>query len=156
MSIRERLERGPLERERNVVDFGRHSTENPYKKIALDVGKQVLEAAGVPSILQDFADTIRSDHPDVIITEPEIDASFSTHIQVRWNFREEDQHGRKEPMCEFLHVTARPLRESLRIGSREEEEMEKSQWSGHPEIIEDAVVLAYQNPIIYWLRPVRI
>ena len=145
MATREALQRGPSERDRKIIGFG--ESPNPYEPIALKAGMRVLEAAGIPEILQDFVETIRPDHPDAVLIGPEFHVgSFSTGMHVRYDFRQEESVSRTmEPICDYISVSAHPRTDTLTIGAINKEVLEKSQWEGHREVVEDAVVFAYRN-----------
>lgn len=149
MSIQEALERGPLDRERELVflgDVGKE-TEEFYRAQALQEGVRILEEAKVPQLLHELANIIKTEYPDVKVNDPKLSGDFTVEMNIEWNYREEKVARGKEPMCDTVFVLALPTSRGLTIATRQAELLKYEQWSTKPQVLEDAIVRAYRNPV---------
>jgi hypothetical protein len=152
MSIKEVLEKGSGNNpgylsDRNAI----LARENPYKKIALEPGSKLLKSNLIQGVLSDFEETIGLKHPDLVITEPELNESdFSVGITAKWNFRSFGDG----KLCDTITVsTALPF-DTLEINGKVVEVLGSGRW-GHKNRLEEAIVRGYQNPFSMWISSAK-
>lgn len=135
----------------------RRLIQSSYEGKVLEKGRSIHREAGVPGLLDELAEIIRPDFPDVRINEHST-GSGAVSLGIEWNFR--DRSDKDTPFkyeYNAVRVEAYPLTEDVVVWGKEEgESLTKSQWSSDRRPIEEAIARAYKNPMIMLGPPVRI
>lgn len=145
MSIKESLERGPMDRQRTILE---RSTHNPYKEKLLDAGLLVHGEVGTPELLRALEEEIKPKFPDVKLIDPEVTVDGAVSLSIAWNFRADpDMH---ISLLQFLYnsiaIHAYPSTRHLLVRGEESELLDEREWRSDPKLVEDAIVFAYKKP----------
>lgn len=127
-----------------------------YDQTVLDQGHVALQEARVPELLNELANIIRPDFPDVIIEERfELAGDIGLVLQcdgvslmIKWNFRDVSGEPLKHSY-NSVNIIARPLTGDLLVMGGDPGKfraLDKSRWSSDPKLVEDAIARAYQIP----------
>lgn len=147
MSIKEALGRArrPYRISSTSFNDGSVNDFNPYRAIAEENCSKILKEARIHEILADFKETIKEKYPDVEIGNFKLNSQLLTAAaDVTWNGRPKDGNMYE---YDFFSILIRPGIEEIAIRStRVASYIAKDRWNGHPEVIEDAIVKAYNNP----------
>lgn len=149
MSIKEALERGPMDRERYVLSF--NQVREGYEKEVLEKGRELLKGAGIPTLLHELAEIIKQGFSDIRVEEEILNRDGTVLTRLEWNFRnlpEELPFRSGDYEYNAIHVYARPLTKDFLIEGQESEQIIEQQWRfGDPKDVEDAIVRAYLQPM---------
>lgn len=168
MSIKEALERAKIGGERTSGSRQdpwaywdkRRGIESSYEEKVLEAGRSIHRQAGTPELLNELAEIISSDFPDVKINEQR-HAKGAISLGIEWNFRDrpKDASGVASAITyeyDAVSIEAYPLTEEVVVWNNEDGEvLTKNQWISDRKLIEDAIVRAYQNPVKMAGPPVR-
>lgn len=149
MSIKEAIERGPMDRHRTRYlshqDSFYNSAETYRKKI--EAVRRLFEESGVRRVLNELADVIRPEFPDVAIVERGSAGGLS--LDIEWNHRSEPAFPNMSPlpMVDMVVVQGDFLGDNLTVsGEKEKEVLRRRQWESR-EVLEDAIAIAFKNPL---------
>ena len=135
----------------------RRSFESSYQVKVLEAGLSIYKEAGVPKLLEELAEIIRPDFPDVQINNGSLMYGGTVSSRIEWDFEYESGKRPDNYRYSSVNIIAYPLTQDLAVmGGEELGVLNKSQWSSDPKLLEDAVVRAYQNPIKIMGPPVRL
>lgn len=151
MSFQEALSRPSLSRERIIVTPG-YSTDNIRQE-----SEQLLIQAGVPTLLTELHGIVVTEFPDALIRVPRNSTSGIVFMELEWN----SINGIECPnryTYSYVKVSADPVTGALVISGREEEIIPKTIWStGEGKaVLEDAIVIAYKDPMEMHGPPARL
>lgn len=139
MGMQEALERGPLDRERNLLGI---SASADYRLLVAEKGRSILETAGIPGFLQELSKIISLQFTDVTIKEILWADDGTYSLRLRWDFRDlEEIKGRYR--FSFVEATARPITGEVIIEGKERELLPMGSSS---EVVGDAIAYAYHKP----------
>ena len=144
MSIKERLEKGPMDRPRTVLPSGHIDLGESYRKRLLELGVKIHREAGTRELFRELVTEIGPVCSDfLVITQPKLNDNGATSLRVLWN-------GRKSPLDSLgndinqVSVEAYPTGDLVVIGV-ERELLESVSWRADPQLLEDAMARAYNN-----------
>lgn len=162
MAIREALERGPSDRQRQLI-------LNPFiggmEQRSLMTGecRRILENSPVPEVFAELRDAIATTFPDARFVEmPDWVQPFS--LQLGWNFHSK-QEGSNRYTYDAIEAIPNPLTEEIVIVRKGEgvvftegEVLTKKQLAAIDARakIEDVAVWAYQRPLTFAGPPINI
>ena len=121
-----------------------------YGAAVFEKGLAIQEEAHVPELLGELAKIIRPEFWDVKAHETLMPNGVLS-LGIEWNFR--DRPGRNTSFLKYeynsLYVEAYPSTGNVVVRGQEGAELlTKDQWMSDRNLIEDAIVRAYRNPII--------
>lgn len=147
--IKEALKREPIKRVRTTLWPGTWSDNDVAYQLSLKADRRLLNQTGVLALLDELVEeNIRPSFPDV--KDEEIDSSGIVRV-IAWNRRSETVPGATPNMGSISVVSEiriRPNTENaeLFIEGQQTEVLGRKQW-GSSEILVDAIVRAYKNPL---------
>ena len=153
MSIRERLEEGPIDRSRVVVLNTNRQADNERLEV-INTGLVILRNNQVPALLEELAEVIRFDMPDypaVNFKDAELFSDGSVRVGIQWHSRI-GRHPSSQtyfvPVCNQVLVGVYPSTGDLIVeGGKDKEVLERGPGS-YRLYLEDAIVLAYKEPMV--------
>jgi len=147
MGLKEAIRRGPTEKGPNFRENYRE-VYNEYESLVESRGDELLEMASVPLLINELRDIVAVDHPDVrfFAGGPMNFSRDERGFRLEWNFRTPADAALNETEYDVIIITAQPSSNRLTILQGDGVEiLTKDQWSMR-EVVEDAIVRAYQNP----------
>lgn len=152
MSIKEALERKPVDRKRTIV--GRDIQYNSDKVVS-DRSLAIMKDSGALESLDELTKIVSSEFPDVKIL-PHMTFKGRMGFDFAWNFREPPIEERQDikAIHSAFRVEVYPVDEAIIVESQGEKGLEgelltKSQWSTDRRAVEDALVHAFKNPFTF-------
>ncbi|MEK7573199.1 MAG: hypothetical protein AAB531_02120 [Patescibacteria group bacterium] len=149
MSIEQAFERGPLDRERKFSTHS-HTDKDPYNIVLLEKGIEFLQETRAIDARDDLVEHVRAKYPDVKIIEPVLTSDHQVATGLRWNIRFVKAFN--EAVWSELLISSRRVTRELGISVRNGNSLDtveilgEEQWRQR-EILEDALVRGYQDPI---------
>lgn len=144
MSIKEAIERGPLNRPRTIIVESDADREEIHKLTVESKGLKLLKKAGVPKILTELKKMISQDFPQIEIGyRVDEDRALVTQ-SLNWDFRI-DEEGQTH--FKSIRVHALVLTGQIIVERGDDDELLSRKQLRDRAIIEDAIATAYQNPL---------
>jgi len=149
MSIETALERQPVGYYREIVESD--SAKN-YKEQILAAGVSIFLRSGAMNHLQELKTILEPEFPDVEIGEPQLVDNMVVFVGIKWDFEELGvgiKSKRPVSIHKEIRLEAYPLNGDLVVANGTDRELlTEERWRGDPKFLEDAIVIAYQDPIV--------
>lgn len=148
MSILERLQKGPMDRERRFLH--RHESDS-LERIKLSKGMDFLTESGMLNKINEMRIELEKEFLDVESYGVESSDDGEVYVGLQWNFRREERRGENVPVCSSFEVsTRRDANEFAVITGEGREILDESQWRNE-DILDDVFAQGYKNPYASFL-----
>ncbi len=148
MTLKEAVERGPIDSPKPITSWGDPSYHRKYEDRFLQGGMEIIDAARMPIKLQELAEVMRPDHPDVAIHEWRPDINNGVVVGgISWSEAQEKVRYSYDHI-NYIGVFARVATKEL-VFARSDgvEVLQEQEWSD-PMLVEDALVRGYHKPFV--------